>query len=77
MALKENILEVVGGSHVAAIATVDGKLPAVRFMVLNGFADMTFVGATMKSTEKSSPAEKEPQCGYFDLVGQGVLRPLR
>ncbi len=29
MALKENILEVVGGPHVAAIATIDGKLPAV------------------------------------------------
>jgi hypothetical protein len=51
MALKENILEVVGGPHVAAIATVDGKMPAVRFMVLNGFPDMTFVGGTMKSSK--------------------------
>jgi len=73
MAIKENILEVVGGPHVAAIATVDGKLPAVRFMVLNGFTDMTFVGATMKSNQKSSPVEKESQCGNFDMVGQGVL----
>ena len=52
MSLKENILDVVGGSHVAAVATIDGKLPAVRFMVLNGFPDMTFVGGTIKSSNK-------------------------
>ena len=52
MALKENILEVMGGPHPAAVATLDGKLPSVRFMVLAGFPDMTFVGATMKSSNK-------------------------
>ena len=44
MALREQILEVMGGPHPAAVATVAGKLPAVRFMVLNGFPDMTLVG---------------------------------
>ena len=34
MPLKEQIMEVIGGPHVAAVATLDGKLPAVRFMVL-------------------------------------------
>ncbi len=52
MALKDKILEVAGGPHVAAVATLDGKVPAVRFMVLSGFPDMTFVGGTMKSSHK-------------------------
>ena len=34
MPLKEQIMEVINGPHVAAVATLDGKLPAVRFMVL-------------------------------------------
>ena len=36
MVLKEQILEVMEGPHVAAMATIAGALPAVRFMVLNG-----------------------------------------
>ena len=42
----------------AAIATLAGKLPAVRFMVLNGFPDMTFVKGTIKSTKKSDNLKK-------------------
>ncbi|MCX6692210.1 MAG: pyridoxamine 5'-phosphate oxidase family protein [Methanoregula sp.] len=58
MALKDQILEVIGGPHPAAIATLDGKLPAVRFMVLAGFPDMTLVGATMKATNKVGQLRK-------------------
>ena len=58
MALKDLILEVIGGPHPAAIATLDGKLPAVRFMVLAGFPDMTLVGATMKATNKVGQLRK-------------------
>ena len=58
MALKENILEVMGGPHPAAVATLDGKKPAVRFMVLAGFPDMTLVGGTMKSTAKVGQLKK-------------------
>ena len=60
MPLKEQIMEVIGGPHVAAVATLDGKLPAVRFMVLAGFPDMTLVGATMKVLEKGRSAEEKP-----------------
>ncbi len=77
MALKEKILEVAGGPHVAAVATVNMGMPAVRFMVLNGFEDMTFVGATMKNTRKVAQLRKEPCGGHLHLVGEGVLRPLR
>ena len=58
MPLKEQILEVIGGPHPAAVATLDGKLPAVRFMVLAGFPDMTFVGATMKASNKVGQLKK-------------------
>ena len=75
MALKENILEVVSGPHVAAIATVDGKLPAVRFMVLNGFADMTFVGATMKSTKKVAQLKKNPNVAISTWSGKEFSDP--
>jgi len=54
MALKEKIMAVIGGPHPAAVATLASGMPAVRFMVLNGFPDMTFVGATMKATNKVS-----------------------
>jgi general stress protein 26 len=60
MALKENILAVTGGPHVAAVATIDDGKPAVRFMVLNGFDDMTFVGGTMKSSRKVVQLKKNP-----------------
>jgi hypothetical protein len=76
MVLKENILDVVGGPHVAAIATVNGKLSAVRFMVLNGFPDMTFVGGTRKSSKKVAQHKKESQRGDSDLVRQRVFRSL-
>jgi len=58
MALKDDILKVMGGMHVAAVATVaDGK-PAVRFMALNGFDDLTLVGGTMKTTRKVGEIRK-------------------
>lgn len=75
MALKENILEGVGGPHVAAIATIDGKLPAVRFMVLNGFPDMTFVGATMKITKKVAQLKKNKNVAISTWSGKEFSDP--
>ena len=70
MALKEDILDVVGGPHVAAIATVDGKLPAVRFMVLNGFPDMIFVGCTLKGSNKVAQLKKNPNAAISTWSGK-------
>ncbi len=75
MALKENILDVVGGPHVAAIATVDGKLPAVRFMVLSGFPDMTFVGGTMKASKKVAQLKKNPNVAISTWSGKEFSDP--
>ncbi len=75
MALKENILDVVGGPHVAAIATVDGKLPAVRFMVLNGFPDMTFVGGTKKTSKKVAQIKKNPKVAISTWSGKEFSDP--
>ena len=93
MPLKEQIMEVIGGPHVAAVATLDGKLPAVRFMVLAGFPDMTLVGATMKASKKVGQLKKNPDTAlaiwsgkeysdpYVDISAKGrstrILRPRR
>ena len=75
MALKENILEVMGGPHPAAVATLDGKLPAVRFMVLAGFPDMTFVGATMKSSNKVGQLKKNADAAISIWSGKEFSDP--
>ena len=77
MTLKEKILEVMGGPHPAAVATLDGKMPAVRFMVLAGFPDMILVGGTIKSSRKVEQLMKNPETAISDLVGERVLRSLR
>ena len=60
MTLEDKILQVIEGMHVAALATIDNGKPAVRFMVLTGFPDMTLVGATMKSSRKVAQLKKNP-----------------
>ena len=85
MVLKDKIMEVIGGPHPAAIATIaDGK-PAVRFMVLAGFEDMTLVGATMKQTNKVAQLKKNPAAAisiwsgkefsdpYVEIVAKGEI----
>jgi general stress protein 26 len=75
MALKEKILEVAGGPHVAAVATVTMGMPAVRFMVLNGFEDMTFVGGTMKITRKVGQLRKNPAAAIAIWSGKEFTDP--
>jgi general stress protein 26 len=58
MTLKEKILAVMGGVHVAAIATIADGRPAVRFMALTGFEDTSLVGATVKSSRKVQQLKK-------------------
>jgi general stress protein 26 len=75
MALKEKIMEVIGGPHVAAVATIAGGLPAVRFMVLTGFEDMTFVGGTMKGTSKVEQLKKNPNAALSIWSGKEYTDP--
>jgi general stress protein 26 len=75
MALKEKILEVIGGPHVAAIATVSGGLPRVRFMVVNGFDDMTLVGGTMKSSRKVEQLKKNSHAAIAIWSGKEFSDP--
>ncbi len=75
MALREQILEVMGGPHPAAVATIDGRLPAVRFMVLNGFPDMTLVGGTMKSSKKVAQLKKDPDAAIAIWSGKESSDP--
>lgn len=61
MALKDNILEVIKGEHVTAVATVADGRPAVRFMALTGLDDLSLVGATMKNYRKVEQIKKNPE----------------
>ena len=75
MPLKQQIMEVIGDPHVAAVATLDGKLPMVRFMVLAGFPDMTLVGATMKSSKKVEQLKKNPDTALAIWSGEEYSDP--
>jgi len=75
MPLKEQIMDVIGGPHPAAVATLDGKQPAVRFMVLAGFPDMTFVGATMKASKKVGQLRKNPDAALAIWSGKEFSDP--
>src|SRR5512137_2964496 len=75
MTLREKILDVIGGRHTAAVATVDGDLPAVRFMLLQGFPDMTLVGGTMKSSRKVTQLEKNPDVAIAIWSGKEITDP--
>jgi len=75
MALKDQIMEVIGGPHTAAVATVDGKLPDVRFMVLTGFPDMTLVGASLKASKKVDQLKKNAAAALSIWSGKELSEP--
>jgi len=75
MALKDQIMEVIGGPHPTAVATLNGKMPAVRFMVLAGFSDRTLVGATMKSSNKVTQLKKNADAALSTWSGKEYSDP--
>lgn len=75
MALKNKILEVMSGPHVAAVATVDARKPAVRFMVLSGLDDMTLVGGTMKNSRKVGQLQKDQNTAISIWSGKEFTDP--
>jgi pyridoxine/pyridoxamine 5'-phosphate oxidase len=76
MALREKILDGIEGPPAAAVATIASGMPVVRFMVLAGFPEMTFVGATMKNNHKAGEQKKESSRSDLHLVGQGIYGSL-
>ena len=70
MSIKEGILNVMGGEHVAALATLQEGKPAVRFLAIVGTDDLTLIGATMESSAQGSADQEEPGCSSLHLVGQ-------
>lgn len=75
MTLKDNILGVMGGEHVAAIATVMDGRPAVRFMALVGLDDLSLIGATMKSSRKVEQIKKNPEAALSVWSGKNYADP--
>ena len=75
MTLEDNIQKVIGGEHVAAVATVSEGKPAVRFMSLLGLDDLSLVGATMKSSRKIQQIKKNPEAALTIWSGKSVSDP--
>ena len=75
MELKKKIMNVIGGMHVGAIATITGGMPAVRFMALSGFDDMTLVAGTMKSTRKVEELKAHPDAAISIWSGKEFSDP--
>ena len=75
MELRGKILDVIGGPHTAAVATVDGNRPAVRFMLLKGFPDMTLVGGTKKSSRKVAQLKKNADVSIAIWSGKEITNP--
>lgn len=75
MDLKEKILNVIRGEHVAAMATVSEGEPAVRFMGLFGKDDLTLVGATMKSSRKVQHIREKPVVAISIWSGENISDP--
>jgi general stress protein 26 len=75
MTLKDNILEVLRGEHVAAVATVTDGRPAVRFMALVGLDDLSLIGGTMKSSRKVEQIRKNPEVALSTWSGKSYTDP--
>jgi general stress protein 26 len=75
MTIEENIFKVIGGQHVAAVATVSDGRPEVRFMALEGYEDLVLVGATMKSSRKVAQISKNPAVSLSIWSGKQFTDP--
>ncbi|HOO55036.1 MAG TPA: pyridoxamine 5'-phosphate oxidase family protein [Methanothrix sp.] len=75
MELKDKILEVIGGEHVAAVATVSASEPALRFMALEGKDDLSLVGATMRSSRKVQQIKEKPVAAISVWSGESYSDP--
>ena len=75
MKLEEKIMNVIGGMHVGAVATIAGDLPAVRFMALSGYDDMILVAGTMKGTRKVKEIHACPDAAISIWSGNDFSDP--
>jgi general stress protein 26 len=76
MSIKSGILKVMGGEHVAALATVQEGKPAVRFLAMVGMDDLTLIGATMKSSRKAAQIKKNPAVALTIWSGKNYTDPF-
>ena len=75
MELKEKILNVIKGEHVAAVATISDSEPAVRFMILVGKDDLTLSGWTMKTSRKVQHIREKPVVSISIWSGDNFSDP--
>ena len=75
MELEDKIIKVIGGVHVAAVATVAEGEPAVRFMSLEGYNGPMLVGATRKGSRKISQIRRNPNVALSIWSGKEYTYP--
>ena len=84
MELETKILEVIQGPKLAALATVKEEsgevLPAVRYIVVVGFEDLSLMAATRKSSRKVQDIKKNPNISLTiwsgkDLIPEDLTKP--
>jgi general stress protein 26 len=64
MELNEKILDVIRGTHIAAVATVGERgAPAVRHMVLTGLEDLMLVGGARADSDTVAQLRRTPYAG--------------
>jgi general stress protein 26 len=75
MSLRDGIQKVMGGEHVAALATVQEGKPRVRFIVLVGMDDLTLIGATLKNSRKVEQIKKNAEVALSIWSGRNYSDP--
>lgn len=76
MDLKERILDVIRGSHVAAVATVGERgAPAVRHMLLTGYDDLMLAGGTRAGSKKVAQIRRTPYVGIAIWSEKDLMDP--
>jgi general stress protein 26 len=79
MDLKDQILKIVGGQKVAAVATVDEEAgqvrPAVRYMVTFGLDDLTLIGSTSRGSRKVQQIKKNSNVALTMWEGGDFSNP--
>jgi general stress protein 26 len=79
VALKDQIMEVIKGQNVAAVATIKEEnsqfLPAVRYMLISGMDDLTLMAATTSSSRKVNQISKNENVSLTVWGGRDLGDP--
>jgi len=75
MALAHKILQVICVEHVAVVATISDGHPAVGFMALNGFNDLSLYRANYEKFQEIQQIIKNPNVALSIWSGKSFSDP--